>query len=60
MMKDSTSDEAKGKFNKVKGKIKEAAGAVLGKPKLEAEGKDQKHAGQVQEKVGQVEKVLGK
>ena len=59
-MKDSTSDEAKGKLNKVKGKIKEAAGSLLGKPRLEAEGKDQKNTGKVQEKVGQVEKVLGK
>jgi uncharacterized protein YjbJ (UPF0337 family) len=59
-MKDSTSDEAKGKFNKVKGTVKETAGSLLGKPKLEAEGKDQKHSGHAQEKVGQVEKVLGK
>ena len=59
-MKESTHDEAKGKFNKVKGKVKEAAGSLLGNPELEAEGKDQKHAGQIQEKVGQVKKVLGK
>lgn len=59
-MKDSTNDEAKGKLNKVKGKIKETAGSLLGKPKLEAEGKDQKHFGQAQEKVGKVEKALGK
>ncbi len=59
-MKNSTTDQVKGKFNKVTGKIKEGAGSLLGIAELEAEGKDQKHAGQVQEKVGQVKKVLGK
>ncbi|MBK9516892.1 MAG: CsbD family protein [Anaeromyxobacter sp.] len=59
-MKTSTHDEAKGKLEKVKGTIKEATGSLLGKPRLEAEGKAQKRAGQAQEKVGQVEKVLGK
>ncbi len=59
-MKNSTTDQVKGKFNKVTGKIKEGAGSLLGNPELEAEGKDQKHTGQVQEKVGQVKKVLGK
>jgi uncharacterized protein YjbJ (UPF0337 family) len=29
-------------------------------PKVEAEGKDEKRAGKVQEKIGQVKKVLGK
>ena len=29
-------------------------------PELEAEGKDEKIAGKVQEKIGQVEKVVGK
>jgi uncharacterized protein YjbJ (UPF0337 family) len=28
-------------------------------PKLEAEGKDEKHVGQLQQKIGQVEKLLG-
>jgi uncharacterized protein YjbJ (UPF0337 family) len=30
------------------------------KPKMEAEGKDEKIAGKVQEKIGQVENVFGK
>jgi uncharacterized protein YjbJ (UPF0337 family) len=59
-MKSSTTDEAKGKFNKVKGKIKEEAGSLLGNPELEAKGKEQNHAGMAQEKVGQVKKVFGK
>jgi uncharacterized protein YjbJ (UPF0337 family) len=59
-MKSGTSDEMKGKFNRVKGKVKEEAGALLGNREMEADGKDQKHAGAAQEKVGQVKKVFGK
>jgi uncharacterized protein YjbJ (UPF0337 family) len=59
-VKDSTKDQAKGKFENLKGKIKEVAGNLSGQEKLEAEGKDQQVAGKVQEKVGQVEKVFGK
>jgi uncharacterized protein YjbJ (UPF0337 family) len=59
-MKSSTIDQAKGKFENLKGKIKEVAGIITGHRKLEAEGKDQKVGGKVREKVGQVEKVLGK
>jgi uncharacterized protein YjbJ (UPF0337 family) len=59
-MKSSTKDQAKGKFENLKGKIKEVAGIITGKRKLEAEGKDQKLGGKVREKLGQVEKVLGK
>ncbi len=59
-MKSSTKDQAKGKFHKVKGKLKEVAGKLNNNPKLEAEGSGEKIAGLVQEKIGQVEKVLGK
>jgi uncharacterized protein YjbJ (UPF0337 family) len=59
-MKPSTKDQARGKFENLKGKIKEVAGIVTGKRKLEAEGKDQKLAGKAREKLGQVEKVIGK
>lgn len=59
-MKESTKDQARGKFENLKGTIKEAAGSITGQPELEAEGKDQKLAGKAQEKLGQVEKVLGK
>ncbi len=59
-MKSSTKDQAKGKYENLKGKIKEVAGIIAGHRKLEAEGKDQKLGGKVREKVGQVEKVLGK
>ena len=59
-MKESMKDQAKGKFENLKGKVKEAVGVVTGKPDLESEGKQQQISGKVQEKVGQVEKVLGK
>jgi uncharacterized protein YjbJ (UPF0337 family) len=43
----------------MKGKIKEVAGKLSDDPNLEAEGTGEKIAGKVQEKVGQVKKVLG-
>lgn len=59
-MKPSTKDQARGKLENLKGKMKELAGVLTGRRKLEAEGKDQKLAGKARQKLGQVEKVLGK
>ena len=59
-MKSSTRDQAEGTFHAVKGAIKEIAGKLSDNPKLRAEGTVEKIAGRVQEKVGQVKKVLGK
>ena len=59
-MKSSTQDQAEGKFHRAKGKVKEMAGNITDNPKLKAEGIDEKIAGKVQEKMGQVKKVLGK
>ena len=59
-MKSSTRDEAEGKLHKVKGSIKEIAGKVTDDSKLERKGRAEKNAGKVQEKIGQVKKVLGK
>jgi uncharacterized protein YjbJ (UPF0337 family) len=59
-MKSSTRHQARGKLKNLKGKIKEVAGIVTGHRKLEGEGKDQKLAGKAQEKLGQIEKVIGK
>jgi len=58
-MKDSTKDQAEGTFHQIKGKLKEAAGVISDNPDLEAEGAGEKMAGIVQEKIGQVKKVLG-
>ena len=59
-MKQSTVDNAKGKFHEVKGKVKEKVGQLTNDPDLEGEGVGEKIAGKVQKKIGQVEKVLGK
>jgi uncharacterized protein YjbJ (UPF0337 family) len=59
-MKSSTKNQAKGKFHTVKGTIKEIAGKVSLNSDLEAEGKNEKQAGKVQEKIGEIEKVVGK
>jgi uncharacterized protein YjbJ (UPF0337 family) len=43
----------------LKGKLKEIAGKLGMNSELEAEGKDEKIASKVQEKIDQVKKVLG-
>jgi len=58
-MKSSMKDKVKGTFHEAKGKVKEMAGKITDNPKLEYEGAGEKTAGKVQEKIGQVEKVLG-
>ena len=59
-MKPSTKDQAKGTYEKLKGRIKEAAGIITGQRKLQDQGKDQQRAGGARKKLGQVEKVVGK
>jgi len=59
-MKSSARDQAEGKFHAAKGKVKEVAGKLTDNPKLKAKGIAEKIAGRVQEKIGQVKKVLGK
>jgi uncharacterized protein YjbJ (UPF0337 family) len=57
-MKPSTKDQSQGKFHEVKGAIKEKAGRAINDPDTEAKGQDEKVAGKIQNKVGQVEKVF--
>ena len=59
-MKSSTQDKAEGKWHKVKGKIKQVAGKAVGNRDLEAEGEAENFDGKVQEKIGQVKKLVGK
>jgi len=59
-MKSSTRDEAEGKMHQVKGKIKEIAGKVIMNPDLKAEGKGEIRTGKVQEKIGEIKKIVGK
>lgn len=59
-MKSSTRDQIEGTLHEMKGKAIEKAGQITKNPRLAAEGQDEKLAGKVQKKVGQIEKVLEK
>jgi len=59
-MTQSTNDQIEGKLHEVKGGLKETLGQVTNSPKLEAEGTNEKLAGKVQKKVGEIEEVLEK
>ncbi len=58
-MESSTKDQAQGMFHRVKGKIRELFGKAGNNTKIESEGKGEKMAGKIQQKVGEVEKVAG-
>jgi len=58
-MKQSSKDQMKGKTHEVKGAVKEKVGHAVNNPNLEAEGQDEKIAGKIQKKVGQVERAGG-
>lgn len=59
-MKDSTEHQAHGKLHEVKGQLKQAAGVLLDNPVMEAEGNNEKVLGKIENKIGQIEKVLEK
>lgn len=58
-MKSSTKEQLEGAFHEVKGAVKEIAGIISDDPLLESDGADEKLAGKVQSKIGQVKRVLG-
>ena len=58
-MKSSTKNQATGLAKSVAGKVKEVTGKTVGNPRLEAAGKAQKIEGKTQQKVGEIQKVLG-
>lgn len=58
-MKPSTKDQVEGKFHEIKGAVKEKAGRAANDPMTETEGQDEKAAGTVQKKIGEVKKVFG-
>jgi len=45
-------DEIKGKVKKIKGRIKDKVGEIIGDPELEAEGEADRIEGQAQESFG--------
>ena len=57
-MKSSTKNNAKGKMHQAKGTIKEAAGKMVGNRDLEAKGKLENMAGDLEVKLGRAEKML--
>lgn len=59
-MKSCTKSEAEGNRHKVKGNIKEIGGKVSTNLALETDGKEENRTGKVQEKIGEIEKVVGK
>ncbi len=59
-MKSSSKDQVEGTLHEMKGNLKETAGKVTNNPRLEADGQDEKLAGKVQKKVGQIKKVFEK
>ena len=59
-MKSTTTDQVEGKLHEIEGDVKEKAGQLTNNPGLEAEGQDEKLAGIVQRKIGQIEKVFEK
>jgi len=59
-MRSSTKDKIKGTLREAKGKVKEESGKAIGNPNLRDRGTDEKVAGKVQRKIGDVKKVFGK
>jgi len=59
-MKQSTKDQAQGAVHEDKGAVKEKVGQVIRNPQMAEEGQDEKVAGKIQKKVGQIETVLEK
>ncbi|HET6282751.1 MAG TPA: CsbD family protein [Polyangia bacterium] len=53
-------DELKGKAENLKGRAKEAGGALTGNKQTEAEGMAERAKGAVREKVGQVKKEISR
>ncbi len=58
-MKSSTRDNSEGTLHKVKGKVKETVGKIVGNSDLKTEGKIEKIEGKIQKKRSRIKKVLG-
>ncbi len=59
-MKTGIQNEIAGKAHELKGKIKEKAGELTNNPGLEGEGISERIAGNVQKKLGQVQRIFKK
>ena len=59
-MKDDLKREIKGKVDNIKGRVKEAIGALSGNKETQAEGTVERVAGAANEKVGEAERKVNK
>jgi uncharacterized protein YjbJ (UPF0337 family) len=59
-MKSSTHDKVVGTAKKISGSVKEATGKAVGNQRLCAEGRAEKTEGTIQNKVGEIKKVIGR
>jgi uncharacterized protein YjbJ (UPF0337 family) len=59
-MNPSTKDQIRGALHEIKGDAKKKVGELTNNPDLAAEGQDEKLAGTVQKKIGQIEQVFEK
>ncbi len=59
-MKDDLKRDIKGKVDNIKGRVKEAIGALSGNKEQEGEGMAERAKGAAQEKVSDVERKIGK
>ncbi|HEX3905709.1 MAG TPA: CsbD family protein [Polyangia bacterium] len=59
-MKDDLKRDIKGKVDDIKGRVKEAIGALTGNKETQAEGTVERSAGAANEKVAEVERKVGK
>jgi len=59
-MKSGNRDKAEGKLHQVKGQLKEAVGKFAGDKDLKVEGQVENATGKIQEKRGEIKKVLEK
>ena len=58
-MKDDLKREIKGKVDNIKGRVKEAIGALSGHKETQVEGTVERAAGAANEKIGEVERKVG-
>jgi uncharacterized protein YjbJ (UPF0337 family) len=59
-MKDDLKRDIKGKVDNIKGRVKEAIGALSGNKEAQAEGTVERTAGAANEKAAEVERKVGK
>jgi len=59
-MKTSTKDKLKGSFHEIKGTIKKGVEKMTIDPTLKAEGKTEKKAGKVQQRIGDAKETVAK